>query len=152
MSPRINYTTAAPEAFQAMLAISQYVDGCGLEHSLMELVKTRASQINGCAFCIDMHTRDARAAGEREERLYLLSAWRESKLYTPRERAALAWTDAMTTLDDHDALSEAFDDVRSLFTEDETVKLALAIGVINVWNRINVGFQVEPPVIQAKAS
>lgn len=152
MTSGVNYMTAAPDAFQAVLGLSQYVDSCGLEHKLMELVKTRASQINGCAFCIDMHTRDARAAGETEERLYLLPAWRETALYTPREQAALAWTEALTTLGDHDAREAAFEDIRSLFTEEEMVKLSVLIGLINVWNRINVGFRVAPPVRQAKAS
>ncbi len=96
MEPRLDYLAAAPAAIKAMLALEAYVKDCSLEHSLYELVKTRASQINGCAYCVHMHTRDARAAGETEERLYLLSAWRESPLYSPRERAALAWTEALT--------------------------------------------------------
>lgn len=152
MDMKVNYMKAAPDAFQAVLALSGYVDECGLEKSLMELVKTRASQINRCAFCLDMHTRDARAAGESEERLYLLSAWREARsFYTPREQAALAWTEALTTLD-HDAAASVFEEVRALFTEEEMTKLAVQIGVINIWNRLNCGFQVSPSVQQAKAS
>lgn len=153
MEMRVNYIKAAPEAFQAVVALSDYVTECGLEHSLQELVKTRASQINGCAFCLDMHTRDARDAGEREERLHLLPAWRETKgLYTPREQAALAWTEALTRLDSHDAAAAAFEEVRELFTDEEMTKLAVLIGLINTWNRLNIGFQVTPSVQYVKAS
>ena len=124
-----------------MTKLEEYVRHCGLEFSLIELVKTRASQINGCAFCLHMHTSDARAAGESEARLYLLSAWRESTLYTPRERAALAWTEALTKLPDTGAPTNDYEQGVANFTEKEFVDLTLLIGAINVWNRISVGFR-----------
>jgi AhpD family alkylhydroperoxidase len=146
MRNRLNFYTAAPDAVKAMLRLEDYVRDCGLEHSLIHLVKTRASQINGCAFCIHMHTRDARAAGESEERLYLLSAWRESPLYTLRERAALAWTESLTLIAETNAPDEDYEDVHRHFAEDELVKLTLLIGAINVWNRLCVGFRSIHPV------
>ncbi|EPC03164.1 hypothetical protein L861_22915 [Litchfieldella anticariensis FP35 = DSM 16096] len=141
MTPRMNAFAAAPDAMQAMLNLEQYVSDSGLEPSLLELVKTRASQINNCAFCLRMHTRDARAAGESEERLYLLSAWRESPLYTERERAALAWTETLTLVADTQAPDDVYEYARRYFSEEELVKLTLSIGAINIWNRINVGFR-----------
>ncbi len=146
MSPRLNFYKAAPDAVNAMLALSNFVESSGLEHSLLELVKTRASQINGCAFCIHMHTRDARAAGETEERLYLLSAWRESPLYSARERAALAWTEALTLVSETHAPDVDYEEMRRHFSEEEAVKLTLAIGVINSWNRFAIGFRAIHPV------
>src|SRR5690606_18842141 len=145
MNPRLDPFVAAPESMQAMLALEKHVQNCGLEHSLIELVKTRASQINGCAYCIHMHTRDARAAGESEERLYLLSAWRESPLYTPRERAALAWTEALTRVADTHAPDEDYAEMRRHFSEQEAVQLTLLIGVINLWNRMAIGFRSVHP-------
>ncbi|MCB9660247.1 MAG: carboxymuconolactone decarboxylase family protein [Polyangiales bacterium] len=142
MSKRIQPFTAAPEAISAMLALSTYVTESGLEHSLQELVKIRASQINGCANCLHMHTADARAAGETEARIYLLSAWRESLLYTPRERAALAWTEALTLVHETQAPDADYEALQGLFTPKEVVDLTLLIGVINTWNRIAVGFRV----------
>jgi AhpD family alkylhydroperoxidase len=112
-----------------------------LEHSLVELVKMRASQINGCAYCIKMHSADARKAGETEDRLYLLNAWRESHLYTPRERAALAWTEALTLLSETGAPDADYEELKAHFTEEEQVKLTLVIGAINTWNRFAVGFR-----------
>lgn len=150
MKTRLDAFAAAPEAIKAMGALEKYVRGCGLEHSLIELVKTRASQVNGCAYCVHMHTRDARAAGETEERLYLLSAWRESPLYTPRERAALAWTEALTLVAETHAPDEDYEEARRHFTEEEMVKLTLLIGAINVWNRLAIGFRNIHPV-DAKA-
>jgi AhpD family alkylhydroperoxidase len=141
MGSRIEFAKASPEAYQAMLTLSKYTNECGLEHSLLELVKTRASQINGCAFCLQMHTRDARKLGETEERLHLLSAWREAPIYTPRECAALAWTEALTLLTDGHAPDEVYAQVRAQFSEAETAKLTLAIAVINSWNRIAVGLR-----------
>ena len=145
MSQRINYAKASPEGFKAMRQLQAHVDGCGLEHQLMELVKMRASQINGCAYCLDMHSKDARAAGETEQRLYLLDAWRESPFYNERERAALAWTEALTriskTKDVPDAL---YDEVRKQFSEKELVDLSLAIIAINGWNRLAIPFRSEP--------
>ncbi|MFC4352901.1 carboxymuconolactone decarboxylase family protein [Fodinicurvata halophila] len=146
MEPRLNYPAAAPEAFKALRRLQDYVADCGLEHSLIELVKIRASQINGCAFCIHMHTRDARAAGESETRLYLLSAWRDSPLFTPRERAALAWTDALTRVAETQAPDSDYEELGRHFTEAEQVKLSLLIGVINIWNRLAIGFRSLHPV------
>lgn len=150
MQARLNPFQANKDAMQAMLAISDRVAESPLEHSLLELVKTRASQINGCAFCVHMHTRDARAAGETEDRLYLLSAWRESPLYSDRERAALAWTEALTILERDGVSDEIYAGLAAHFTPAEQVELTLAISVINSWNRINVGFRVPHPVSAAK--
>ena len=141
MTPRLEFAKASPEAYKAMLALSKYTNECGLEHSLLELVKTRASQINGCAFCLQMHTREARKAGETEERLHLLPAWREAPLYTPRECAALAWTETLTLVTECHAPDAVYEEVRAQFSEEETAKLTLAIAVINSWNRIAVGLR-----------
>jgi AhpD family alkylhydroperoxidase len=144
MKPRLDFHKASPEAYQAMLALSKYTNECGLDATLLELVKTRASQINGCAFCLQMHTRDARKLGETEERLHLLPAWRETALYTPRERAALAWTEALTLLTDGHPPDGVYAEVRAQFDEAEIAKLTLAIAVINSWNRIAVGLRFAP--------
>lgn len=144
MSQRLDYKQASPEAFKAMLQTEHQVHRSGLEESLLELVKTRASQINGCAWCLDMHTKDARARGETEQRLYLISAWREAPCYTERERAALAWTEAVTQIA---ATSDVPDDVyaraRAQFDEKALVDLTLAIVAINGWNRMNVAFRTQ---------
>jgi AhpD family alkylhydroperoxidase len=145
MKPRLDPFKAAPEAMKAMLAFENAVKTSGLELALIELVKTRASQINGCAYCIHMHTRDARASGETEERLYLLNAWRESPLYTRRERAALGWTEALTLVSQTQAPDEAYEALQAEFSPEEQVKLTLLIGAINVWNRIAVGFRSVHP-------
>jgi AhpD family alkylhydroperoxidase len=151
MTPRLqNYYKLAPEGFKAMLALEASIKASGLEHSLVELVRMRASQINGCAFCLHMHATDARKAGETEMRLYLLNAWRESPLYTPRERAALAWTEALTRLADTGAPDNDYELVRAQFSEAEQVQLTLLIGAINVWNRIAVGFRAAHPVEKAE--
>lgn len=152
MKPRLDFYSAAPDAIDAVRALNSYVHECGLELPLLELVKTRASQINGCAYCIHMHTRDARAAGESEERLYLLDAWRESPLYSDRERAALAWTEALTRLSDERHVPDRlYEEAHRHFTEEELVKLTVAVGLINVWNRICVGFQAVHPVASRPA-
>ncbi len=135
---------AAPEAYQAMRTLSAYTGECGLDKKLLELVKTRASQINGCAFCIHMHTRDAKKLGETEDRLHLLAAWREVPIYDARERAALAWTEALTLLTDGHAPDEVYDEVRAQFSEEEIAKLSLAIATINAWNRLAVGMRFIP--------
>jgi AhpD family alkylhydroperoxidase len=135
---------AAAGAVKAMYALQKYVEECGLERSLLELVKTRASQINGCACCIDMHTKDARALGESEQRLYALPAWRETPFYTERERAALAWTEAITLITQGHAPDEVFEQARTQFTEEELVNLTMAIVVINGWNRLAIGFREVP--------
>ncbi|WP_142846119.1 carboxymuconolactone decarboxylase family protein [Telmatospirillum sp. J64-1] len=146
MQTRLDYFKAAPQMMQAMLSFEQAVRNSGLEMSLIELVKTRASQINGCAYCLHMHTREARAAGETEERLYLLSAWRESSLYSARERAALEWTEALTLIATTPVSDEMYARLRAQFAEDEIVKLTLLIGAINVWNRLAIGFGSQHPV------
>jgi len=127
------------------------VQGSGLEQSLIELVKTRASQINGCAFCINMHTQDARKHGETEQRLYLLNAWRESPVYTDRERAALAWTESVTLIWQTHAPDDVYDDVRAQLSEAETVNLTMLIATINAWNRLAISFRSVHPV-KAKAA
>lgn len=145
MHPRLDYRRLAPDLMKAMLALERAVAECGLEHGLIELVKTRASQINGCAYCLHMHTRNARAAGESEERLHLLPAWRESPLYTERERAALAWTEALTRVADTGAPDADYERARAAFPEEELVKLTFLIGTINVWNRLAIGFRAVHP-------
>ena len=145
MTQRLNYAKASPDGFKAIRQLQAHVDNCGLEHPLLELVKMRASQLNGCAYCLDMHSKDARAAGETEQRLYLLNAWRESPFYNERERAALAWTETLTriskTKDVPDAL---YDEVRKQFSEKELVDLTLAIIAINGWNRLAIPFRSTP--------
>jgi AhpD family alkylhydroperoxidase len=142
MLPRINFYQAAPGAIDAMRGLERYIETAqGLEPSLRELVKMRASQINGCAYCIDMHSKDARAAGETEQRLYALDAWREAPFYSDRERAALEWTEAITRITDGHAPDEVFERVREHFGETELVNLTLAIVAINGWNRLAIGFR-----------
>ena len=145
MHPRLNPYAVAPEGVQKMIDVETYLRDSGLEFSLFELVKMRASQINGCAFCLHMHSKDARAAGETEERLYLLNAWRESSLYTPRERAALAWTEALTLLPQTGAPDADFEGLKPHFSEVEIVNLTLLIGLINSWNRMAVGLRSQHP-------
>ena len=145
MSARLNPFAAAPEMIAAMTAFETAVASSGLEHSLIELVKTRASQINGCAFCLHMHTRDARAAGESEERLHLLAAWWESSLFTPREKAALTWTESLTLIAQTRAPDADYAVMREEFDEAEAVKLTMLIGAINVWTRPAVGFRSQHP-------
>ena len=146
MQPRLDYPNLAPGLMRAMLALERAVAGSGLELSLIELVKTRASQINGCAYCLHMHTSDARKAGESEERLHLLAAWRESPLYSERERAALAWTETLTRLADTGAPDADYQRARAVFSDEELVQLTFLIGTINVWNRLAVGFRMVHPV------
>lgn len=141
MDQRLDFDKAAPAGIAALGRLQSYVDGCGLGHQLLELVKTRASQLNACAYCIDMHTKDARAGGETEQRLYGLSAWREAPYYTPRERAALAWTEAVTKL--HGDVEDAtYDEARRHFSEKELVDLTLAVITINAWNRLAIPFRL----------
>jgi AhpD family alkylhydroperoxidase len=152
MRARINPHTLSPKALQPMLDMEGYLAGCSLEHSLLQLVRMRASQINGCAYCLHMHSRDARAAGESEERLYLLSAWRESSLYTDRERAALAWTEALTRIADTHAPDEDYEPLKAHFTEAEIVDLTLLITTINAWNRLAIGLRSQHPRTWAQAA
>ena len=146
MKPRMNFYQAAPDTIKALSALEAQIAGSGLEKSLIELVKTRASQINGCAFCINMHTQDARKRGETEQRLYLLNAWREAPAYTDRERAALAWTEAVTLISETHAPDDVYNEVRTHFSEAETVNLTILIGAINTWNRLSIAFRAVPPV------
>jgi AhpD family alkylhydroperoxidase len=143
METRLDYGKIAPGALKAMIELEKYVRGCGLEPSLIELVKVRASQINGCAYCIDMHAKDARAEGETEQRLYLLSSWREAPFYTDRERAALAWTEAQTEIATYGVEDELYEEVSEHFSEKELVDLTTAIIAINGWNRFGVTFRPE---------
>jgi AhpD family alkylhydroperoxidase len=141
MTRRIDYARAFPEGVKAMGVMEVALRHSGLEKPLQGLVKLRASQMNGCAFCIDMHTKDARAEGESEQRLYGLSAWHESPFYTDRERAALAWTETITNIQNGHASDAAYEDARKAFDEAELVKLTFAITQINAWNRIAIAFR-----------
>ncbi|MGH8101565.1 MAG: carboxymuconolactone decarboxylase family protein [Chthoniobacterales bacterium] len=155
MDPRLDAAKAAPGAYKAMVGLEAYLSHCSLEKPLIELVKMRASQMNGCAFCIDMHSKDARAAGETEQRLYGLNAWDETPFYSERERAALAWTEALTFVHDNHVPDELFAEVRQHFNETEITDLTLAVATINAWNRIAISLRAVPGSYQpakAKAS
>ncbi len=138
---RLDYRKVFPRAFEAMRGLEDAVAGSTLEPELLELVKLRASQLNGCAYCLDMHSKDARARGEDEQRLHVLAAWREAPLYSERERAALAWCEALTLLPQAGAPDEAYEQLRAQFEDEEVVALTLAIVAINGWNRFAVGFR-----------
>lgn len=144
MKERLNYKDVSPDAIKAMRGVEKYVRESGLERSLYELVKIRASQINGCAYCIDMHTKDARIAGETEQRIYALSAWRETPFYSERERAALAWTEALTLISENDVPDDLYETVSKQFSEKEMVDLTMAIIAINGWNRLAISFRTVP--------
>lgn len=148
MLKRADYGKVAPGAMRAMYGVENYVKSCGLERSLLELVRLRASQINGCAYCIDMHSKDARAQGETEQRLYGLSAWQETPYYTPRERAALLWTEAVTLVASNRVPDEIYEDVSQHFTEQELVNLTMALVAINSWNRLCISFREEAGTYQ----
>lgn len=150
MEPRIDPATVAPGARTAMYGLERYVRESGLEKPLLELVRMRASQMNGCAYCIDMHTKDARAEGETEQRLYGLSAWRETPFYSPRERAALAWTEAVTAIGEGGVPDELYSSTREHFTETELVNLTMAVVAINGWNRLAISFRALPGSYQRK--
>jgi AhpD family alkylhydroperoxidase len=153
MTPRLNPFSAAPAPMKSWLEFSQgLLLQTGLEESLMELVKIRASQINGCAFCLDMHTAGARNRGETEQRLYLLDAWRESPLYSERERAALAWTETLTLLPETRAPDDVYGAFKAQFSEEEQVTLTLLIVAVNGWNRIQVGFRAVHPLEERRAA
>src|ERR1051326_6120173 len=141
MQERLDVSKIAPGAYQAMYALERYVRQSGLEPPLLELVKLRASQINGCAYCVDMHTKDARAHGETEQRLYAVVVWREAPFFTERERAVLAWTEAVTLVSRDQVPDEIYDEVRQHFTEKELVDLTLALIAINGWNRLAISFR-----------
>jgi AhpD family alkylhydroperoxidase len=152
MNARLDFFAAAPADLQPLVAFSQSTLDSGLEHSLIHLVKLRASQINGCSYCIHMHTREARKDGESEERLYLLDAWEESSLYSDRERAALRWTEALTLLAETRAPDDVYDEMARHFAPEEQVKLTLLIAAINTWNRLAVGFRSQHPKAKAAAA
>lgn len=141
MKERMNYVKAAPEVYKAMLGVHEYLEKSGLDKKLMDLVYLRASQINRCAFCIDMHSKDLRAMGVSEQDLYMLNAWREWPVYSDRERAALEWTESITLLTEGFVLDEVYDKVRAQFSEKELAQLTLAVVAINGWNRLNVAFR-----------
>jgi AhpD family alkylhydroperoxidase len=147
MESRLEYAKVAPEAYRAMLGLGAYLARCGLEKGLLELIKIRVSQINGCAFCLDMHTKDARALGETEQRIYLLSAWRETPFYTDRERAAFTWAETLTQIGDG-VSDAAFAEVSQHFTEKEVVDLTWAVVSINGWNRVAISFRGVPGLYQ----
>jgi len=150
MKPRLNPYAAAPDLVNLLIDFGTRINQAGLEHSLMELVKIRASQINGCAVCLCMHTRDARKHGETEERIHMLDAWHESSLYSDRERAALAWTEALTRLTETRAPDDVYQAVQAQFTERELVTLTLMITIINSFNRLGVGFRVDPAMLDQR--
>lgn len=145
MTQRLNYYQVAPDAVNPLLALEERFKNGPLSHTVIELVKTRASQINGCAYCLHMHTSDALKEGERPERLFLLDAWRESVMYTPQERAALAWTEALTKVADTGAPDEDYDGLKDHFSPEEMVELTFLIATINAWNRIAIGFRSHHP-------
>jgi AhpD family alkylhydroperoxidase len=144
MDARLDYRKFNPEPVQALQAMERYIAGCGLDHKLVHLLKLRASQINGCAYCIDMHSIEARAAGESEQRLYGLDAWRETPFYDPRERAALAWIEALTLVAQTHAPDAAYDEVRTHFSEQEVVDLTYVAATINAWNRLAIALRAVP--------
>lgn len=156
MSERLNAYKSAPAGYKLMLDMEKYLHECGLEESLIHLVKMRASQINGCAYCLDMHSKDARAAGETEQRLYALSAWREAPFFSERERAALAYTEAVTRISEDHVEDELYAEVRRHFSEKEIVDLTFCIIVINGWNRLAIPFRSEvgkyQPRVHVKAA
>jgi AhpD family alkylhydroperoxidase len=152
MQQRIDPKQIAPNAYTALAGVQADVNKSGIERPVLELVKMRASQINGCAFCLHMHSTDAIKAGEQPERLHLLPAWRETDLYTPRERAALAWTEALTRIADNDVPDELYDEARRHFSDKELVDLSYAIVTINGWNRLMKSFRVPPAIGRASAA
>jgi AhpD family alkylhydroperoxidase len=144
MKARLDFRKASPQGEKAMMGLHMFVRNCGLDHALLELVKLRASQLNGCAHCIDMHTKELRADGESEQKLYLLNAWRESPFYTDRERAALAWTEAVTLVASSQVPDDVYEMARKEFSEEELVNLTFALVAINGANRLNVAFRTVP--------
>ncbi|HWV40121.1 carboxymuconolactone decarboxylase family protein [Pseudorhodoplanes sp.] len=150
MQPRLDAIKASPGVYKAMTGLQSYVDQCGLEHSLLELVKIRSSQINGCAFCLIMHTNDARKQGESDERMHLLNAWREAPVFTARERAALGWVEALTLITEGHVPDDVYEEARRHFSEKELVDLSAAVVTINAWNRLAIAFRAVPQVKTAK--
>ena len=152
MKARIDYTKVSPQILRPLIALNAPVETSGLERPLLDLVRMRASQINGCAFCLDMHSKDARAAGEKEQRLYMLEAWRETSVYSDRERAALAWTESLTGVAKTGASDEDYEPLKRYFNETEIAYLTLLIGAINVWNRVAIALRAVHPVEEHKSA
>ena len=152
MTPRMNIFQTAPEGSKAMLAVEAATEKSGLEHGLIELVRLRASQINGCGYCIYMHVKDATSKGESDMRIHMLDAWRRSPLFTLRERAALTWTEALTRVAETGAPDEDYELLKAPFNETEIAYLTLAISAINVWNRVQIGLRAVHPVEDTKAA
>lgn len=152
MKPRLQFFNAAPELMKQVRALNKAVDECGLEKSLLHLIKLRASQINGCSFCVDMHSREAREDGETEQRLYLVSAWKESPLFTDRERAAFTWVETVTLISNGGVSDELYRKTLEHFSEEELVKLTVATSMINTWNRLCVSFHAIHPMQAANAA
>ncbi|MDX8511736.1 carboxymuconolactone decarboxylase family protein [Mesorhizobium captivum] len=152
MKQRLQFFAKAPEIMKAVMTLNKAVEECGLEASLMHLVKLRASQINGCSYCVEMHSREARRDGETETRLYLVAAWKESPLFSERERAALAWTETVTNISDNGVPDDLYASALEHFSEEELVKLTVVIGMINTWNRLCVSFHAIHPMPAAKAA
>jgi AhpD family alkylhydroperoxidase len=144
MTPRLDFRKFNPEPLQAMLAMEKYIAGCGLDHKLVHMLKLRASQINGCAYCIDMHSIDARAAGETEQRLYALDAWRETPFFDERERAALAWVEAVTLVSQTHVPDSLYEETRKHFSEQEILDLTYLTATINAWNRLAISMRAVP--------
>jgi AhpD family alkylhydroperoxidase len=151
MEARFNGMTAAPGGYGAMLGLEKYLQECGLEQGLLHLIKLRASQVNGCAYCLDMHWKDLRAIGEKEQRMYSLDGWRECPYYTERERAALAWTEVVTLITDGHVPDAVYEEVRAHFSEKEMCDLTLAVAAINAWNRLAISSRTVPGGYQAAA-
>lgn len=148
MQPRFDFSKAAPDAYKAVAALDDYVQHSGIEKRLIHLIKLRASIINGCAYCVDMHVKEARHSGLSEQWINLISAWKESPVYDARERALLGWVDAVTNIAQTGAPDEAYDSLKAHFSEEDMTKLTVAIGTINVWNRLAVGFRSQHPIDQ----
>ncbi len=144
MEPRLDYSKTLPEGLRAVNALDRYSANCGLEKPLLELIKLRTSQINGCAYCVDMHSKDARSKGESEQRLYSLSVWREAPYYTERERAALALTESVTLIATQRVTDDVYAEASRHFSDEELVKLLIGISIINIWNRFAITFRDEP--------
>ncbi|MDW9416904.1 carboxymuconolactone decarboxylase family protein [Sinorhizobium meliloti] len=146
MQSRLNFAKAAPDAYKAVAALDSYVKGSGIEPRLIHLIKLRASQINGCAYCVDMHTKEARHSGLSQQWINLVCVWRESPHFNERERAVLGWTEALTNVAETRAPDDAYEALKAHFNEEEMTKITVAIGAINVWNRLCVGFRALPPI------
>ena len=151
MTPRLDASKVSPDAYRAIMGLELYVRHSGLESSLIELIKLRASYMNGCAYCVDMHSKDARVDGETEQRIYAVPVWRETPFYSDRERAALAFTEAVTAIGQAGVPDDVYDEAKRFFSQDELVKLTMAIVTINAWNRVAITFRTEPGTYQPRA-